>query len=87
MMKLDEPLELAVQRVGLSGAAISEMNLIWALTIGDPVLTAALRESGLNHESAMSEYYGIRDSKIQVHRVQSLTPPTEYVLRNRAKRP
>ena len=84
--KLDEPLESVVQRVGLTGAAINEMNLMWALTIGDPELTQLLRESGLNYESALDEYYGIRDSKVQIHRSQSLAPPTEYVLRNRAKR-
>lgn len=84
--KLNEPLESAVQRVGLTGNAISEMNLMWALTIGDPALVAALRESGLNHESAMDEYYGIRDSKIQIHRARALTPPTEYALRSHAKK-
>ena len=84
--KLNEPLESAAQRVGLTGVAISEMNLMWALTIGDPELTQSLRESGLNYESALDEYYGIRDSKVQIHRSQSLTPPTEYLLRNRVKR-
>jgi hypothetical protein len=80
--KLNEPLESAVQRVGVTGAAISEMNLMWALELGDPRLTSVLRESGLSYQSAMDEYHGIRDSKVQVHRVQALTPPTEYVLRS-----
>lgn len=76
-------LESALSRLSRTQNAIDEVNLMWAMAVGDPKLLSDLRHSGLNYESCMDAYYEIRDSEIQVARVRALSPPTEYVLRNR----
>ena len=70
---LPKLLQEAIDRVGATGKAISEMNLLWAMAIGDPIILSDIRDV-VNMQDALDEYYGIRNSNIQIHRVRASIP-------------